>query len=66
MQKIGKFTQIINVMPNCREKNYGFILGKELAFILQYAIYEFQLITKKLPEDKFKYLSQEFKENNYN
>ena len=53
-------------MPNCREKNYGFILGKELAFILQYAIYEFQLITKKLPEDKFKYLSQEFKENNYN
>ena len=62
MQEIGKFNQDINVIPNNMEMYLAFMLGKSLVFIdsFQYMSSSLENLVKNLPEDGFKYTSEEF------
>ena len=61
MQDIGKFKQDINVIPNSLEKYLAFMLGKHLVFldIFQLMSSGLDKLVANLPEDAFKYTSEE-------
>ena len=59
IQEIGKFDRKINVIPNNIERYMSFMLGNHLLFLDS-----FQLMSRSLPDDAFKYTSKEFKNPN--
>lgn len=62
MQEIGKFNQDINVIPNNMEKYAAFMIGKHLVFFdsFQFMSSSLESLAKNLPEEAFKYTSEEF------
>ena len=62
MQEIGRFDVKINVIPNGLEKCTAFKINNNLVFInsMQFANSSLDELVKKLSENDFKYLSQEF------
>ena len=64
MQEIGKFKQDINVIPNNMEKYMAFMLGRHLVFLdsFQFMSSSLDSLASNLPEDAFKYTSEEFKD----
>ena len=67
MQGLGKFNLKINVIPNGLEKYIIFTINKKLNFINSFQFLSFSLysLVKKLRKDNFKYLSQEFDNNQH-
>ena len=67
MQGLGKFNLKINVIPNGLEKYIIFTINKKLNFIDSFQFLSFSLysLVKKLRKDNFKYLSQEFDNNQH-
>ena len=62
MQEIGKFKQNINVIPNNMEKYMAFMIGNHLMFIdsFQFMSSSLEKLVNNLPEDSFKYTTEEF------
>ena len=62
MQEIGKFNLDINVIPCNMEKYMAFMLGRNLVFIdsFQFMSSSLENLVKNLPEESFKYTSEEF------
>ena len=65
MQELGKFNLKINVIPNGLEKYMSFSINNKLSFTDSFKFISFSVDSsvKKLNEDDFKYLSQEFDNN---
>ena len=61
MQKLGKFSLKINVMPNGLEKIMSFTINNKLSFIGSFQLLRSSLdrLVKNLGKDDFRYLSQE-------
>ena len=61
MQKLGKFSLKINVMPNGLEKIMSFTINNKLSFIGSFQLLRSSLdrLVKNLGKDEFRYLSQE-------
>ena len=66
MQELGKFNLKINVIPNGLEKYMSSSIHNELSFIGSFLFLSSWLdsLVKNLNKDDFKYLSQEFENNN--
>ena len=66
MQELGKFNLKINVIPNGLEKYMSSSIHNELSFIdsFQFLSSSLDSLVKNLNKDDFKYLSQEFDNNN--
>ena len=62
MQEIGKFDQKIRVIPKNMETYMSFMIGQNLRFIDSFSFMNESLeeLVKNLPDDGFKYLSQNF------
>ena len=62
MQELGKFNLKINVIPNGLGKYMSFSINNKLRFIDSYQFLSSSLdsLVKNLNKDNFKYLSQEF------
>ena len=62
MQEIGKFKRKINVIPNNMERYMSFMLGAHLVFLdsFQFIFSSLERLVSNLPEDAFKYTSEEF------
>ena len=62
MQTLGKFNVKVNAVPNGLEKYMSFTINGKLRFIdsFQFSSSSLDSIVKKLSNDDFKYLSQEF------
>ena len=63
MQEIAKFKMPINVIPNNMERYMSFMLGRHLVFLdsFQFMGTSLEKLVQNLPDDKFKYTSEEFK-----
>ena len=66
MQELGKFNLKINVIPNGLEKYMSSSIHNELSFIdsFQFLSSSLDSLVKNLNKDDFKYLSEEFDNNN--
>ena len=62
MQELGKFNLKINVVPNGLGKYMSFSINNKLRFVDSYQFLSSSLdsLVKNLNKDNFKYLSQEF------
>ena len=62
MQEIGKFDVKISVIPNELEKYMAFTINKNLVLTnsMQFMNFSLDPLVKNLPDNDFKYLSQEF------
>ena len=62
MHKIGKFDVKIDVIPNGLEKSLFFTVNRILVLIdsMQFMNSSLNALVKNLPDNDFKYLSQEF------
>ena len=62
MQELGKFNLKINVIPNGLGKYMSFSINNKLRFVDSYQFLSSSLdsLVKNLNKDNFKYLSQEF------
>ena len=60
--ELNKFDVKISVIPNGLEKYMAFFLNKNLVFIdsMQFMNYSHDKYVKKLPDEDFKYLVEEF------
>ena len=65
MQKLGKSSLKINVIPNELEKYMSFSINSKFSFIdsLQFLSPSLDSLVKNLAKDDFKYLSQDFDNN---
>ena len=63
MQEIGKFKLPINVIPNNMERYMSFMLGRQLIFLdsFQFMGTSLEKLVQNLPDNKFKYTSEEFR-----
>ena len=62
IQEIGKFNVKVSVIPNGLERYMAFTINKDLAFIdsMQFMNSSLDALVNNLPDNGFKYLSQEF------
>lgn len=62
MQEIGKFNTNINVIPNNMERYMAVMLGQNLVFLdsFQFMSSSLENLVKNLPENGFKYTTEEF------
>ena len=68
MQEIGKFDVKVDVIPNGLEKYIAFTINKNLVFIdsMQFMNSGLDKLVKNLTDKDFKYLSQEFNDEQLN
>ena len=68
MQEIGKFDVKVDVIPNGLEKYMAFTINKNLVFIdsMQFMNSGLDTLVKNLTDNDFKYLSQEFNDEQLN
>ena len=64
MQGVGKFKMNINAIPNNIKKYMSFMLGRQLVFLdsFQFMSSSLDNLSKNLPDEAFKYTSEEFKD----